>query len=196
MKKTQAVKFWKALNDSTNVARAISDFEYKRGYGGRRTLGRYVQAQDGFRQGLHSQDISRKTGWSVKYVDKLQEWWEEIFLDPRRQSSPKVSPTKPNDKNNIKDIAAIINELKVLNVAGTQIDAALILYELRGKLATGLSEYAVPVNDRPILAQLCILQIVEMEQRRRSSGPHSYDESLWILTALGKQIIQYLDREK
>ena len=196
MKKTQAVKFWKAVNDSTNVERAISDFEYKNGYGGRRTLVRYVQAQNGFRQRLSTKIISKKTGWGGKYVDKLREWWEEKYPSPRKQSYSSVSSTKPNDKENVKDMAAIIDELKALNVADTQIDATIILYELREKLATGLSEYDVPVDDRPILAQLCILEIVEMEQRRRSSGPHTYDESLWILTNLGKRIIQYLDREK
>jgi hypothetical protein len=38
MEKPQAIKFWKALNDSDNVGDIVSKFENKKGYAGKRTL--------------------------------------------------------------------------------------------------------------------------------------------------------------
>jgi len=196
MKKTQAVKFWKAVNESTSIAHVISEFEFKEGYGGRHTLVRYKYAQDGFRKGQSTEPISIKTGLSRKYIDKLREWWEEEFRRPQESHNSGASSLQSDDTKQTEDIVTIISKLKILDISGTQVDAIKILYRLRENLAIGLPEYDVPVSSRPILVQLCILQIVEVKQRRRSSGPHPYDESNWVITGLGKRIIQYLEREK
>ena len=77
MKKAQAVKLWKDLNESTEMEDVLRKYE-RRGYGGRRTLQRYAQADRGFRQGARVEDLSKQTGWSVNYLKKIQPWWEDI----------------------------------------------------------------------------------------------------------------------
>ena len=79
MKKGQAVKFWKELSNSTSAKEVISAFANKRGYGGKRTLVRYSQAGAGFKEGLPCNVIAGKTGWSVRYVEKIMYWWESEF---------------------------------------------------------------------------------------------------------------------
>ncbi len=79
MKRNQAIKFWNALDASTNINEVISSFENKHGYDGKRTLQRYTQAHKGFRQGLSLQNISSKTGWGKSFVDKLEGWWKGEF---------------------------------------------------------------------------------------------------------------------
>lgn len=86
MKKPQFLKFSKAIADSTSMKETISDFEYKKGYGGKRTLVRCSQATTGFKEGLASEVIAERTGWSVKYVDKIRSWWEEEFPLHEQQS--------------------------------------------------------------------------------------------------------------
>lgn len=79
MKKAQFLKFWKAIADSTNGKETISTFESRKGYGGRRTLERCSQAASGFKEGLSSDIIAGKTGWSARYINKIRGWWEESF---------------------------------------------------------------------------------------------------------------------
>ena len=79
LNKKQFLKFSKAIADSTNVKETISAFENKKGYAGRRTLERCYQAAAGFKKGLPSKVIAEKTGWSVKYVDKIRSWVEGEF---------------------------------------------------------------------------------------------------------------------
>jgi hypothetical protein len=79
MKKPQAIKFWKSLADSTSVNDVISSFEFKKGYGGRRTLVRYSQAADGFKIDLSLEEVAKKTGWSIAYVEQIHIWWQEDF---------------------------------------------------------------------------------------------------------------------
>jgi len=79
MKKAQVLKFWKKVNDSTYAQDVISELANKLGYAGKRTLQRFVQAQQGFRLGQTLEEISKKTGWSIAYVDKIKGWWTEEF---------------------------------------------------------------------------------------------------------------------
>ena len=78
MKKKQIFKFWDVLDSSTSVKETISAFENKKGYASKRTLERFAQAREGFKECLQSEIIARKTGWSVKYVNKIRTWWNEI----------------------------------------------------------------------------------------------------------------------
>lgn len=77
MKKQQVLKFWKAIDNSTGYKEVISDYNYKKGYGGKRTLKRYIQAMEGFKEGLSFEIICQKTGWSMKYITKIHIWWVE-----------------------------------------------------------------------------------------------------------------------
>ncbi|MFC1937216.1 hypothetical protein ACFLWY_01500 [Chloroflexota bacterium] len=117
MKKAQVLKFWTALGESTNNKERISAFSNKHGYGGQRTLVRFVQAYDGFRQGLTSEEIAKKSGWSLSLVNKIREWWETDFVKiespksdnkpagwvdysdvwPARYAPPQILPIVPKD---------------------------------------------------------------------------------------------------
>ena len=44
-----------------------------------RTLVRYSQAADGFKEGLSLKAISEKTGWKIDYIEKIYVWWQEAF---------------------------------------------------------------------------------------------------------------------
>lgn len=77
MKKKQIFKFWEALDADTSTKKTIAAFENKKGYGGKRTLERFAQAAEGFKDGLQSEVIARKTGWSVKHVNKIRSWWKQ-----------------------------------------------------------------------------------------------------------------------
>ena len=79
MKKRQAQKFWKDLQASTEIGDVITRYKGKKGYAPERTLGRYAQAFSGFNNGLSLEDISKKTGWSQAYVDKIHLWFREEF---------------------------------------------------------------------------------------------------------------------
>jgi hypothetical protein len=79
MKKAQALKFWKSVEESTETRKVISSYENKKGYAGKRTLQRFIQAHNGFRRALSAREISGKTGWSILYVEKIYSWWLSCF---------------------------------------------------------------------------------------------------------------------
>jgi len=85
------------------------------------------------------------------------------------------------------------NIYRQLTMANNEIH---VLHEYRLELTTGVSEYDVPVPIRPMFQEFCLKGIVQVEQRRTYSGPHQYDQSYWILTDFGKEVIQYLERMK
>jgi len=79
VEKPQAIKFWKALNDSDNVGDIISKFENKKGYAGKRTLWRWAQLNDGLWQGLSLSEIAKNTGWTQEDVEQKLVWWQSEF---------------------------------------------------------------------------------------------------------------------
>ena len=98
MKKAQVIKLWKAFSNSTSAKEVISAFANKRGYGGPRTLERYSQAADGFKECLSYEVISKKTGWGLKYVGKIHVWWKEAFPSEAgpvtQELATRVTPTR------------------------------------------------------------------------------------------------------
>ena len=84
MKRAQALKFWKTIHETTNKGDVISQFENKKGYGGKRTLLRWIQADDGFKVGIDYDELSRKTGWKLPYIKKIREWWVSAFPESIR----------------------------------------------------------------------------------------------------------------
>ena len=90
-------------------------------------------------------------------------------------------------------VAKTIQELRTFNAIGNkELDVATILYEMREKLAVGLYEFDVPIELRPVFAELRIRGILDLVKRRASSGPHPYDAMYWELDNLGKEVIQSL----
>lgn len=174
MKKNQVQKFWDALAANTSTTVTISAFENKKGYGGKRTLGRLAQAREGFAEDLQPENIATKTGWSVGYVNKLRLWWDELVAQ-----KPVESDEKTPYKNEIREL---LNN-----------DEISVLGEYSLKLTTGVSEYDIPTPIRPMFQALCLKGIIRVEQRRQSSGPHQYDASYWIYTDHGKDIVRRLD---
>ena len=82
MNKSQAQTFWKALRDDTNVGDVVKKYRTRRGYGGGRTLDRYVQAYNGFLRGRPDQEVSKATGWSTSHVAKIRPWCDELVGTP------------------------------------------------------------------------------------------------------------------
>ncbi|MFC1972306.1 hypothetical protein ACFLVE_02735 [Chloroflexota bacterium] len=109
------------------------------------------------------------------------------------------------------DILDIIEELKAFKVTicNRELDAANILFQLRGKLAEGIQKYEVlgaitqhfggSVAGEPVYAsndvfnKLSLLKIADL-QLRRQGRPVAQDVGYWILTDFGKDVIRYLER--
>jgi len=87
LKRAQVVKFWKSLDECTSRKEIITAFANKVGYGGERTLDRYIRAYDGFRLGETLAEIANKTGWKPKNVEKLKSWWSREFTEPVASTS-------------------------------------------------------------------------------------------------------------
>lgn len=77
MKKAQAIRFWTALRETTEVEEVLSRFVNREGYGSRRTLERYAHAAKGFGEGSPIEELSRGTNWSIVYLRKIQTWWDK-----------------------------------------------------------------------------------------------------------------------
>ena len=76
MKKSEAITLWQALEDNTEVADVLRQFE-RRKVGSFRTLQRFNQAHQGFKRGLDLPEICKQTGWKERYLRKLLNWWSE-----------------------------------------------------------------------------------------------------------------------
>ena len=79
MKRQQAVNLWRELQDSTDKETVLRKLNNKPGYGGKRTLTRYSQVDEGLRQGESRGQLNVRTGWSNYYLTKVCTWWEEEF---------------------------------------------------------------------------------------------------------------------
>jgi len=100
MKKPQALKFWKALHESTNSTPIVEQFKNKKGYDSRRTLKRWAQADSLFQCGASSEDVAAKTEWSIISVLKIRAWWESAYKCP---SSVEDSTTRSAESQNDAD---------------------------------------------------------------------------------------------
>ena len=98
MKKAQAIRFWKELQESTDVEGVIRSFHNKTGYGSQRTLERYVQAGIGFSEGVESEELTKRTGWSPRYLGEIHPWWAETRSSTTRQA---VAIPLPKHQENI-----------------------------------------------------------------------------------------------
>ena len=98
MKRDQAFNFWDALDNNTSLKVVLSAFENKTGYGGKRTLQRYAQAHEGFKEGLTSDVVARKTGWRLKYVEKIRSWWKQKYRKKTQDEQ------KPDEKISSKEM--------------------------------------------------------------------------------------------
>jgi len=88
--------------------------------------------------------------------------------------------------------------LKVGIFVGHPVNITRILYALRGKLAIGLSDEVASEQDKLVLAQLNLRNIVQLEQRKVKvyGSDNVRDEGYWVLTELGKEVIKYLQANK
>jgi hypothetical protein len=77
MNERQILNFWRVLDNSSSVKDAVSALKHKKGYGGKRTLERYAQLAEGFKEGLESEVIAKKTGLGVKRIDRLRSCWKQ-----------------------------------------------------------------------------------------------------------------------
>jgi len=90
MNKVQAIRFWRELQNNTENQAVLDKYKNRTGYDSERTLQRYVQVDNGFRDGLPLEDLCKKTTWRLPYVEKLQCWWNEEFLDTDVDNAPHV----------------------------------------------------------------------------------------------------------
>ena len=79
MKKQQAVNLWEELHDTTDKQSVFTKLFNKPGYGGKRTLIRYGQVDEGLRQGESIEELIGRTGWSEPYLKKVCTWWIKEF---------------------------------------------------------------------------------------------------------------------
>jgi hypothetical protein len=79
MNQKQARTFWAELDGTTEISGVIDKYKNRRGYGGQRTLQRYVQAHKGFKEGLSMQDLATATGWSIGFLENIYMWWEDAY---------------------------------------------------------------------------------------------------------------------
>jgi len=79
MKRAQVIKLWKELSGAFEDKEAISKFENKKGYGSKRTLQRYAQANSAFSSDLLDEEVAAKTGWKIQTVKQIHRWWSEEF---------------------------------------------------------------------------------------------------------------------
>jgi len=110
------------------------------------------------------------------------------------------------------DVAIVVEKLKnfTVPIGDKRVDAAAILYQLRGKLAVGMpvgdvssairENFGEASNDnelinatQSIIEQLSLNQVIWLRKRREASGPRQYDAEFWILRDFGKKVIQHLD---
>ena len=95
MNRPQILKFWKALDDSTNQSKTISSLKNKPGYDAEATLRRYAKAQTCFKNGDFTEVVSRKTYWNNKHIEKLRGWWcQANFKTQQKEDKSSDKPTK------------------------------------------------------------------------------------------------------
>ena len=127
-------------------------------------------------------------------VYKIKKLYDEGELEPYLAYLSQGQTVDEVEAEQVKEIERESNNIyRELNMANNEIH---ILNEYRLELTTGVSEYDVPVQTRPVFQELCLKGIVQVEQRRTYSGPHQHDQSYWKLTDVGKEVIQYLERMK
>ena len=149
MKKEQAIKLWRKLEDNTNVKEVINSFENKIGYGGKRTLVRYSQVAIGFKKGLSFNDIAKKTGWGTDYIEKIYTWWEEAF--PPLKAKPEPRPSDSTDTLRVSDRQSEI----LSKLTKYLIDIRDIAKEMTGSVGYGMKkeDYREPLQRALNLAQ-------------------------------------------
>lgn len=85
MKKKQAVNLWKELHNSTDKETVFRKLDNKPGYGGKRTLIRYAQVDEGIKRGQALEEMVTLTGWRETFLTKVWTWWKEEFeVNPTR----------------------------------------------------------------------------------------------------------------
>ena len=77
MNDREILNLWRKLDSGESVRDVVSDVKGKSGYGRERTLRRYAQVLQGFKEELESEIIEKKTGLSVKLIDRLRNLWEQ-----------------------------------------------------------------------------------------------------------------------
>ena len=183
MKRGQAVKFWKALEDSTEVESVISAFENKKGYGGPRTLERYVQAYKGFKQQLPSEEVAQKTGWRSPYVDKIRTWFEGMSSS----LSHKVIPFNM-DKHRNDLLEVVVPELSGINVFDARNSELAIWYvrphEPTWRIAKGQLERQ---HDGNLVIRLDVEEKLEWKYMRQ----HLENDELWTAINTWKEAMRH-----
>lgn len=99
MNKAQVIKFWAALDENTSVSDVLDQLKNKKGFPSERTLVRYAQARSCFRITDPIEEVARKTGWSVAFVNSIYAWWQqwqgsivENAADPSPLSGQEIRP--------------------------------------------------------------------------------------------------------
>ncbi len=131
MKKAQAVKFWKALDESSQGEGVIKQLANKTGYGSKRTLGRLAGAARAFREGRSIEEI-RISGWGQQLILKIRTWWlEEFPLHGNDTESHRPAPPSgeggnqsgtPEPNNNVLPERTQDSSSAALDLSGLELD--------------------------------------------------------------------------
>ena len=125
---------------------------------------------------------------------KIKRLYDKGDLKPYLAYLSKRPNVDEAEAEQVKDTDRVNDNIyRELNLMNNEIH---VLNEYRLELTTGVLEYDVPMPTRHVFQELCLKGIVQVEQRLTYSGPHQHDQSYWILTGFGKEVIQYLERMK
>lgn len=60
------------------IQEVIDRYKNRPGYDSERTIQRYIQACQGFKNRAPVEELMEKTGWSRKFLEKLKVWFDEM----------------------------------------------------------------------------------------------------------------------
>lgn len=127
--------------------------------------------------------------------EKAESALSEILSEIEKHTS-QMQEGKQKAGTNIK---SVVDELVSIGIySDVPVNITRILYHDRDKLVVGLSDEVASNQDKLVLHQLNLRNIVELEQRKTGiyGSDNVRNEGYWILTELGKKIILYLQQNK
>ena len=95
--KKQAIKFWRALDDSTEAKAVIDRYKNKTGWPSAATLERCATAHKLFKEGAGVEEVVQKARWSLRIVTRIYAWWMDQFGAVSAESNESEAETSERE---------------------------------------------------------------------------------------------------